>query len=108
LTVTGGGTLAGAGLTSNGTNVYAIAAGTPAALTTTLDAINFVAPPLGGAASVTSTINLNVVDGQQTASVVSTGYTVAGLTYGRLTATFGTTPDTPGLPGSQYLNIHGN
>lgn len=68
LTVTGGGSLAGVGLVSSGTNVYTIAAGTPAALTTTLDGISFVAPALGGAASITSTIGLSVVDGQQSAS----------------------------------------
>ncbi len=68
LTVSGGGTLSGAGLVATGTGVYTIAATSPAALTAILDKIIFAAPALGGQPSVTSTIKLDVVDGTQTAS----------------------------------------
>ena len=46
--------------------------------------------------------------GQPNASMVLTGYTVADLSNGRLTVSYGTTSDLPGVPGSQYLNIHAN
>ena len=46
--------------------------------------------------------------GKPTASLVLTGYTAADLTNGRLTVSYGTEPDAPGVPGSSYLNIHGN
>ena len=36
------------------------------------------------------------------------GYSTADLTNGRLTTTFGTTQDTPGLPGSPYMLIQAN
>jgi len=75
LTVSGGGTLGGAGLISTGGNVYTIAATSPAALTATLNALTFVAPPLGSQTSVVSTIKLDVVDGQQTASDSKTAIT---------------------------------
>lgn len=39
-------------------------------------------------------------------SFVLAGYTSADLTNGRLTQNYGTTPDLPGLPGSQYMTIH--
>lgn len=68
LTVSGGGTLSGAGLVAGSAGVYTIAATTPAALTAILDKITFTAPPLGGQTSVTSTIKLDVVDRTQTAS----------------------------------------
>jgi hypothetical protein len=41
-------------------------------------------------------------------SFVLAGYTSADLTNGRLTASYGTTADLPGLPGSAYLTIHAN
>ncbi len=41
-------------------------------------------------------------------SFVLAGYTSADLTNGRLTASYGTTADLPGLPGSRYLTIHAN
>ena len=46
--------------------------------------------------------------GKPTASLVLTGYTTADVTNGRLTVSYGTEPDAPGVPGSSYLNIHGN
>jgi len=46
--------------------------------------------------------------GRPNASFVLTGLTTADLSNGRLTATFGTTADLPGVPGSQFLNIHAN
>jgi hypothetical protein len=46
--------------------------------------------------------------GRPNASLVLTGLTTADLSNGRLTATFGTTADLPGVPGSQFLNIHAN
>jgi Ca2+-binding RTX toxin-like protein len=41
-------------------------------------------------------------------SFVLAGYTSADLTNGRLSLNYGTTPNLPGLPGSQYLTVHGN
>jgi hypothetical protein len=41
-------------------------------------------------------------------SFVLAGYTGADLTNGRLTASYGTTPNLSGLPGSAYLAIHAN
>jgi len=43
-----------------------------------------------------------------TASVVIAGFSSSDLTNGRLTASYGRTNDSPGQPGTQYLNIHGN
>lgn len=40
------------------------------------------------------------------ASFVLAGYTSADLTNGRLTLSYGHTPDMPGLPGSDYATIH--
>ncbi len=68
LTVSGGGTLSGAGLVAGSAGVYTIAATSPGALTAILNKITFTAPPLGGQPSVTSTIKLDVVDRMQTAS----------------------------------------
>jgi predicted Zn-dependent protease len=44
--------------------------------------------------------------GHANANIVLAGFSTADLASGRLTATYGTTTDLPGLPGSQYLNIH--
>jgi hypothetical protein len=46
--------------------------------------------------------------GHANANIVLAGFTTSDLSNGRLTVTYGTTPDTPGLPGSQYMNIHAN
>ena len=45
---------------------------------------------------------------QPAVSFVLAGYTSADLTNGRLSSSYGTTPDLRGLAGSQYLTIHGN
>jgi hypothetical protein len=45
--------------------------------------------------------------GHANANFVLAGYSNADITSGRLSISFGTTPDLPGLPGSQYLQIHG-
>ena len=37
-----------------------------------------------------------------------TNYTTADLTNGRLSVSFGTSPDTPGLPGSPYMLVQAN
>ena len=39
-------------------------------------------------------------------SFVLAGYSTADLTNGRLTASYGRTPDLPNLPGSEYLTVH--
>jgi hypothetical protein len=39
---------------------------------------------------------------------VLAGFTSADMSNGRLSASYGTTADLPGLPGSQYLAIHAN
>ena len=41
-------------------------------------------------------------------SFVLAGYTAADLTNGRLSLSYGRTPDITGLPGSQYLTVHAN
>jgi hypothetical protein len=41
-------------------------------------------------------------------SVVLAGYTSADLTNGRITSSYGRTPDLTGLPGSEYLSMHAN
>ena len=41
-------------------------------------------------------------------SFVLAGYTGTDLINGRLTTSYGTTPNLPGLPGSSYLAIHAN
>jgi len=46
--------------------------------------------------------------GHANANIVLAGFSSADLTNGRLTTAFGTTPDLPGAPGSQYLLIHAN
>ena len=46
--------------------------------------------------------------GKPNASLTIAGYTSADLSNGRLTITYGTTPDLIGLPGSTYMLIHGN
>lgn len=59
-----------------------------------------------GAAGFTGLDFAFSASGHANANVVLTGFTTADLSSGRLTATFGRTNDLPGLPGSQYLNIH--
>jgi phospholipase/lecithinase/hemolysin len=44
--------------------------------------------------------------GHANANIVLAGYSAADLGNGRLTTSYGTTSDTPGLPGSQYFMIH--
>lgn len=91
ITVTGGGALAGTGLMSNGSNVYTIAAATPAALTTTLDAISFVPPAT--VSTIPSRIALAIVDGQQMASASTNVQQVAApVIPAPVPVTAGTTP----------------
>ncbi len=46
--------------------------------------------------------------GHANANFVLAGFTSADLSNGRLTVTYGTTPDAPGAPGSMYMLIHAN
>jgi hypothetical protein len=46
--------------------------------------------------------------GGPTASLTLTGFSGADLTNGRLTVSYGTTPNLPNLPGSNYMLIHCN
>jgi hypothetical protein len=46
--------------------------------------------------------------GKSNANLTLTGYSTADLTNGRLSVTFGRTPDLPNLPGSDYMLIHAN
>jgi hypothetical protein len=46
--------------------------------------------------------------GRPNANFVLAGYTTADLSNGRLSMVYGTSADLPGVPGSQYLNIHGS
>ena len=61
-----------------------------------------------GAAHFTGVDLIFTAPGHVDVSFVIAGYTAADLTNGRLTSSYGTTPDLPGLPGSQYLTIHAN
>ncbi len=72
LTVAGGGTLAGPGLVAGAAGTYAVAATTPSGLTAILQKLTFTAPPLNGAASLTSGIALAVADGPQVATDTKT------------------------------------
>ena len=45
--------------------------------------------------------------GKPNANITLAEYTSADLADGKLTVSFGTSPDTPGLPGSPYMLIHG-
>ena len=42
------------------------------------------------------------------AAVTVAGYSQADLSNGRLSVAYNRTPDLPGLPGSNYMQIHGN
>jgi hypothetical protein len=46
--------------------------------------------------------------GKPNANLTLTGYSTADLTNGRLSVTFGHTPDLSNLPGSDYMLIHAN
>ena len=61
-----------------------------------------------GAAGFTGVDLIFTAPGHIDTSFVLAGYTSADLANGRLSQSFGTTPDLPGLPGSQYLTIHAN
>ena len=60
-----------------------------------------------GAAGFTGLDLIFTAPGHIDVSFVLAGYTSADLNNGRLTSFFGTTPDLPGLPGSQFFTIHG-
>lgn len=72
LTVAGGGTLAGPGLVAGAAGSYTVAATTPSALTGILQKLTFTAPPLNGAASLTSGLTLAVADGPLVATDTTT------------------------------------
>lgn len=76
LTLSGGGTLSGAGLTAGAPGVYTLAAASPAALTASLRKLAFTAP--AGAQPSTSTIALSVADGAQVAADAKTAITAVG------------------------------
>ena len=61
-----------------------------------------------GAAGFTGLDLIFSAPGHVDTSFVLSGYTSADLLNGRLTMNYGTTPDLPGLPGSQYLTVHAN
>jgi hypothetical protein len=61
-----------------------------------------------GAAGFTGLDLIFTAPGRVDTSFVLAGYTSADLTNGRLSMSYGTTPDLPGLPGSQYLTVHAN
>ncbi len=75
LTLSGGGTLGGAGLVATGPGVYALAAAAPAALTASLQTLTFTAPSLPGQDPATSTITLDIADGLRVASDSRTAVT---------------------------------
>ncbi len=97
LTVSGGGTLSGAGLVAAGADVYTLAAAPPAALTASLQKLAFTASPLAGQDSATSTIKLEIADGAQAASDSQTAVTtMASLPGSSGSANFTITDQTTG------------
>lgn len=60
-----------------------------------------------GAAGFTGLTFQFTAAGAPTADLTLAGFTTADLTNGRLAVSFGTTPNLPGLPGSNYMLIHG-
>lgn len=69
LTISGGGTLSGQGLSNGANGVYTIAAGSPQTVTTILNALVFKPPALAtGQTSNTINIRLDVTDGAQVAT----------------------------------------
>ncbi len=61
-----------------------------------------------GASGFTGLDLIFTAPGHIDTSFVLTGYSSADLANGRLTLAYGRTQDLPGLPGSQYLNVHAN
>lgn len=61
-----------------------------------------------GAAGYTGLTLSAVSPGQPSIDVTLTGFTTADLSNGRLSISFGTTPNEPNLPGSSFMLIHGN
>ena len=59
-----------------------------------------------GAAGHTGLDLIFTAPGHVTTSFVLAGYSSADLSNGRLSMSYGTTPDLPNLPGSQYLTVH--
>lgn len=59
-----------------------------------------------GAAGFTGLDFIFSAPGHTDTSFLLAGYTTADLTNGRLSESYGTTPDLPGLPGSQYFTVH--
>lgn len=106
LTVTGGGTLSGAGLVPGSAGTYTVAATTPAGLTATLAKLTLTAPALGDQSSVASTIKLDVADGAQVASGFKTTITAAAAPAGGTGAAFTVTNQTTGqqvfITGEKY------
>ena len=58
-----------------------------------------------GAAGFTGLTWAITAPGHPNANLTLTGWTSADLSDGKLAVSFGTTPDTPGLPGSNYMSI---
>jgi hypothetical protein len=58
-----------------------------------------------GATGLTGTLT---APGQPNAMITLAGLTTADLTNGVLSIAYGTSPNTPGLPGSNYMQIHNN
>lgn len=59
-----------------------------------------------GAAGATGVDLIFSAPGHVDTSFVLAGYTSADLTNGRLSMSYGQTPDLPGLPGSEYMTLH--
>jgi hypothetical protein len=61
-----------------------------------------------GAAGYTGLTFGFTAPGSPNASLTLAGFSSADLSNGRLSVSYGTTPNLPGLPGSTYMVIHGN
>jgi hypothetical protein len=61
-----------------------------------------------GAAGYTGVDFSFTAAGKPNANLVLAGYTSADLTNGKLSVSYGVTPDQPGAPGSTYMLIHAN
>jgi len=96
LTLSGGGTLSGAGLIAGSAGSYTVATTSPAALTATLGKLSFATPALGDRSSAASTIKLDIADGAQVASGFQTTITAAPAASGGAGSSFTVTDQTSG------------
>jgi hypothetical protein len=93
LTVSGGGSLSGSGLTDNGNGTYTIAKASPQSVTSTLNALVYTPPALAsGQTTNNADIRLDVTDGTATATDTNTSITETATSPGPVTGDPGPVP----------------